>query len=278
MHPPARAVAAGDYHSAPRDLRFAVVSHPTHGLPGLWQGFCAPFRGTLHIAARPRLWPLSIVPTALFALCVVLGLGGAVAAYGPVARRVHAALGQGALAALGTGAAGVLAVLLLAVAVVLLAFVLVPPLAAPFMDALAARVDARDLPEEPVLTQVVRSVRVALAGVLLVGGAQLGFWALTLATPPLAPVWAALAAAVGALGLAYDALDWPLSRRRYGVRARLAWMRAHKGLSAGLALGVWLLSLVPGLSLVLLPAIVVAGVSLVNAAEGVAPRRARARS
>jgi hypothetical protein len=74
---------------------------------------------------------------------------------------------------------------------------------------------------------------------------------------------------LSALALAYDALDWPLARRGLGVRARLHWMGEHKRYVAGLGLGVWVLSIVPGLAMVLLAGIVAGGVALVNRIEAV---------
>ena len=46
-------------------------------------------------------------------------------------------------------------------------------------------------------------------------------------------------------------------------------MGRHKALVAGLGLGVWGLSIVPGLGIVLLAAVVAGGVSLVNRVEAI---------
>ena len=92
---------------------------------------------------------------------------------------------------------------------------------------------------------------------------------LSLVISPLSWLFGALAWGVSALALAYDALDWPLARRGLGARARIAWMGRHKALVAGLGLGVWGLSIVPGLGIVLLAGVVAGGVSLVNRVEAI---------
>jgi CysZ protein len=241
--------------------------HELTGLRGAWTAFGAPFRGVGILAARPRLWPLALTPTAL--LLGLFALGGTVAT--DLFHRAHTAL-VGRLGASWYGTVGrwlgdALVAVLLAFAVVLLALLLVPPLAAPFMDSLAGRLDVRPQPHEPLLRQVFRAVRVALAGLGLVAIPQIVLWTLSLLVPALAWLFGSLAFAVAAFGLAYDAFDWPLARRGMGVRARLQWMGAHGALTLGLGLAVWLLALVPGLPIVMLPAIVAGAVSLVNTVE-----------
>jgi CysZ protein len=237
------------------------------GVLGVGVAFAAPFRGIGTIMARPRLWPLAATPTVLLIAAIA---GGGVAArhvYDAAARALARAMGSSWIGVASAAASRWLIGLALALAVLLIATLVVPPVSAPFMDALAARVDARREVDEPLLRRVVRSVRVALVGLVLVLVPQGLFWVLSLAVPALAPVWAALGLAVAALGLAYDALDWALARRGLGVRARLRWMWTHRGRAAGLGLATWVIALVPGLQIVLLPAIVIGGVAVVNAAE-----------
>jgi uncharacterized protein involved in cysteine biosynthesis len=235
--------------------------------PGLARGFGAPFRGFGVLLRRPSLWPLASVPVVLFA---GLGVGGAHLAglaWSRVEVAVSRAWGHGVLASVGAAVAQLLVAVAILCAVVIVAAIVVPPLAAPFMDSLAARVDRRKGLDESLLHQVVRAIRVALAGLVFVGLPQLAIWVLAIAAPVLAPVWGGLGVAIASFGLAFDALDWPLARRGLGVRARLRWMREHPAATTGLGLAVWMLSLVPGLSIAALPAIVVGAVGVVNDAE-----------
>lgn len=237
------------------------------GLRGAWTAFCAPFRGIAILAGRPRLWPLALTPTLIMLALFALGGTAAAGVFRRAERALTAWLGATWYGTAGRWVAEALVVVLLALTVVLLAVLLVPPLAAPFMDALAGRIDTYPQRPEALARQVLRSVRVALAGLLLVAIPQALLWVLSPAVSWLSWLFGGLAFAVAALGLAYDALDWPLARRGLGVRARLQWMGEHGALAVGLGLAVWLLSVVPGLQIVLLPAIVAGGVTLVNASE-----------
>lgn len=234
---------------------------------GALQGFVAPFRGFGTLIVRPSLWPWASVPTIVF---VTFAIGASSFAKGLFARAEGATarvLGHGALGTAGGALAGLAAALAFIVVSLIVALWIVPPLCAPFMDALASRVDRHPGRDEPLGAQVARSLRVVFAGLLFVGVPQLILAAISLVVSPLAPVCIAIAAGLGALGLAYDALDWPLSRRGLDVGARIAWMRSHAAATVGLGLSVLVISLVPGLVLFALPAIVVGAVRLVNDTE-----------
>lgn len=235
---------------------------------GFLPAFAAPFRALGTLARTPRLWPLAAVPSLLFVALVAALAGLGYEFFPRLLAWLLAHLGGDSLGEAGAVTARILLFVLLSFVAVLVPLVLVPPLAAPFMDALASRVDLCPECDEPRARQIARSLRVALTGLLLVTVPQLVLFVLSLAIPVLAPLWIPLGAALGAFGLAYDVLDWPLSRRGMDARARLAFMRANPGLTRGLGLAVWVLFWVPGLSIVLLPAAVVGAVSLVNEAEG----------
>jgi uncharacterized protein involved in cysteine biosynthesis len=235
----------------------------------------APFGGVAAIAGRASLWPLASAPTLLLGLTVA-GLGaGATRLYSALGARADG-LAQGGwlarherLAGVGLWATRALLALALIVAILAVAGLIVPALSAPFMDKIAQRVDARRLEEPPLVQGALRSVRVALFGALLFGVLQGLFAVLSLVLSPLSWLFAGLAWVVSALALAYDALDWPLARRGLGVRARLDWMGRHRSLVVGLGFGVWVISLVPGLGIVLLAGVVAGGVSLINRVEAV---------
>src|SRR5687767_4820260 len=121
---------------------------------GLWLGFRAPFRGIGTIASRPGLWPFAAVPTLLLGLFVTRGAALAQRAYGGILARATEALGDGAFAGAGLWVVRAVVILLLGVAVLLAAVVLVPPASAPFMDAIAERVDARKQLAESLAAQI----------------------------------------------------------------------------------------------------------------------------
>jgi uncharacterized protein involved in cysteine biosynthesis len=208
-----------------------------------------------------------MVPTVLFlAFC-----GGAFVVsrslYGRIVAAVARSIGHGSLGSAGGVAVGAVASLVLVALALVVALWVVPPLSAPFMDGLASRVDARAGREESLASQVMRSMRVALAGLVFIAVPQFVLAIVAFVVPPVAPLCVDGGATLGALGLAYDALDWPLSRRGLGVGERLAWMRDHPAVTAGLGLSAWAISLVPGLVIVALPCIVVGAVHVVNDVE-----------
>ena len=234
---------------------------------GALQGFAAPFRGAATLLVRPSLWLWASVPALVFLAFAIASGKFARSLFARVDAAVANALGHGALGTAGAAVAGFASAFAFVVVALIVSLWIVPPICAPFMDALASRVDRHPQREERLVTQIARSLRVVFAGLALVGIPQLVLGVVSIFVGPLAPVCLVLAAGLGALGLAYDALDWPLSRRGLDVGARVDWMRAHPAATAGLAMAVWLISLVPGLVLLALPAIVVGSVRLVNDIE-----------
>lgn len=245
-----------------------VSASASTGSADFLKGVGAPFRGIGEIASRPGLWPFAIMPTVL--LGALLASGGSLATllYNYLVARAGGLAAHGTAGSIGLWFTKALIILALAVVVLVVSFVFVPALSAPFMDRIAAKLDARKLAEPPLLVGAWRSIRVALAGIFVFGVPQLFLAAMSVIFSPLSWLFGAVAWVLSAVALAYDALDWPLARRGLGVRARLAWMGEHKRIVAGLGLGVWLLSIVPGLSIVLLAGIVAGGVALVNHIEG----------
>jgi uncharacterized protein involved in cysteine biosynthesis len=66
---------------------------------------------------------------------------------------------------------------------------------------------------------------------------------------------------LGALFMAYDGLDYPLSRRNLGFRAKWGYLARHLGLTIGYGLGATVLYLVP-LAFVVAPPFAAAGATL----------------
>ncbi|MDP3275621.1 MAG: EI24 domain-containing protein [Deltaproteobacteria bacterium] len=227
-------------------------------------GLSAPLVGLKTVATTPSLWLLSLVPSAMIVVVAsAFGLGAG-RLYDWLIARASQVTHAGALGSAELWLAKLLAVIALFVVVLVLTAVLVPPLSAPAMDALAGRVDRFEVPKTSGLVTTWRSIRVALGGMAIFALPQLLLAALALLFAPLSWLFGALGVIVAALSLAFDALDWPLARRGLGLRQRLAWMGTHKRVVLGLGTGVSLLALIPGLPIVLLPAIVVGAVSLIQ--------------
>ena len=245
----------------------APQAQPASKSRDFWRGVGAPFRGIATIAANIRLWPLAMTPTV--GLLALLATTGSLAAklYDWLIARAGALETHGTAGTVGLWLTKVLVALALAVVVFVVSVVFVPAVSAPFMDRIAAKLDARQFNEPPFIEGVWRSIRVALAGLVVFGVPQLLLAALGALISPLSWLFGGIAWVVSALALSYDALDWPLARRGLGARARIQWMGEHKRIVAGLGLGVWVISLVPLLSLVLLAGIVAGGVALVNQVE-----------
>lgn len=245
----------------------ALRAPPLAGLRAVGTAMLAPFVGIGTIASRPRVWHLACTPTLLLLGFWAAGAAAASRAYAALIAYMAGRVGGGWLGTAELWLAKALVVLLLGAAVLVLSALLVPPLAGPFMDSLAGKVDRRPQRDEPFWVGALRGARAALAGMAMLALPQLVLLALSVFVSALSFVWVPLGVFLSALGLAYDALDWPLARRGLGVRARLAWMGDHKAIVLGLGLGAWVFSLVPGLPIVLLPAIVAGGVRLVNRVE-----------
>lgn len=230
-------------------------------------GIVAPFQGAWTLLVSPSLWGWAMIPVALFGLFATIAAWSATSVFARVRATAGRSFGAGSAGMAGAAVAGAVGVVAYIAVALVVALWVVPLFSAPFMDALAARVDRYQGREESLAVQVWRSLRVVLAGLFYVAIPQALLALVGFVVSPLAPVCFVVAAGLGALGLAYDSLDWPLSRRGLGVSARVAWMRAHAGPTFGLGLAVWAVSLVPGLVLLALPAIVVGAVRLVNDIE-----------
>jgi uncharacterized protein involved in cysteine biosynthesis len=94
----------------------------------------------------------------------------------------------------------------------------------------------------------------------------------TLFVPEGAFVTEPIAFVVSALGLAWELLDHPLSRRGMTFGERLRWIKGSFFAVLGFAIAAQLFLLIPGLDLFLVPVGVAGATKLVTSRQGARPR------
>ncbi len=254
---------------------------------GFFQGVRALFGGLWFVVTTPSTWGWAFIPVA--AATLVFTLVGALALVlgNALAHDVVVSFvgGPPGVEAGGDGSGAwpvvLLWVLRLALAAVglVLAFVVAMTLAQPLsgfaLDVIARKQEValggRVWPEQPALAGALRSLRVSLAA-LAVGLPILGILAvITLLVPPLAIVTIPLKLVVTGVLAAYDLLDYPMSLRGLGVRARLTFIRANFSAVLGFGVAAAALLLVPGMGLLLLPFGVAGAARMVRARDVAGP-------
>jgi CysZ protein len=231
---------------------------------GFVDGLIAPIRGLRWLASTPRTWPLAAVPVlALVGIFATVGTGFGFAFRDALLPRLRAAIDAPILVAL----AGLVVAIALLIFATLIALTLAQPLSGPALDRLcelhAHGLGAAPPAKTPFHVGLARSLRVTLVG-LAFGLPAIALLSLVgLLVPPAAIVTVPAKVAIGALLLAWDLLDYPLSMRGSGVRARFAWISRNKGAVLGLGLASVALGFVPCAGLLFLPAGVVGATGLV---------------
>lgn len=254
-------------------------ARPIRGLAG---GFVLLFEGLRLVRRRRDLWRLSAVPLACSLALVALALG---LLYG-YAADVHGLLTgwMPALAAdawyewIWVGPGRVLftvlgwALFLVAIGVSVVAASLVANVvAAPFLDALSQRVEKIEsgaLVESSaeglggLVGEVGRSIVSELRRVSFFAVAWGTVFALGVVIPggQLVAPWVLVGLTI--IFLPLDYAGYALDRRELPFRARRAWLRANLATVSGFGGAAFLVCMVPGLNLLLLPALVSAGTLL----------------
>jgi CysZ protein len=228
------------------------------------EGLAAPWQGFGWLISTPSAWPLAIVPVIVFtALLTGGGYWGVHFVESWLADRVRdpsgwAMLWQvvrvlGWLAALG--------------AAVLVALSLAQPISGPALEALANRqgraLNAEPLPDTGFFEGLVRSLRITMFGLLVTIPIVVGLTIVEFVVPPLAIVTVPLKFIASALMLAWDLLDYPLSLRAAGVRARLSWISQNFWAVLGFGASIAVIGLIPCAGLLFLPAGVAGATRLV---------------
>ncbi len=236
---------------------------------GFVDGALAPWRGLAFVLGTPSTWPYAAVPAAIFVV-----LSAAIGALGvTLAQHATESLASAGSAWLVAGGWALRVVLwLLAAAVaVLVGLALAQPLSGPALDAIVERQElalgGRAHPKHPALATMLRGLRVNLLSLAATLSVIALLTLVEFAFAPAAVVTTPLKFVLSSLVLAWDVVDYPLGLRGMGVRARLAWFRAHVGLALGFGLSLGLVFLVPCAGLLLLPAGVAGATRIVIASE-----------
>lgn len=237
-------------------------------------GLTAPLRAISVIARSPLLIGLSALPIAIASALAVLAWRWA----GPELERgleqTRMAL-QAALASqIGERAAGVLsqaglwlAQISLGLALLVAFAILAAIIATPFNDLLAEAAESRTRPACTPAPPSNWSTRLRLIRIDLIksGASLLALLAsLVLAWIPLLNLLGVLTL-LGVLALQF--LSYPQTRRGLTLTQSVTWALRYRYVSLGLGCSVWVLLLIPGASIVLLPLAVVGAVEVYAAAE-----------
>lgn len=217
---------------------------------GFFRGFLAPFRGAIFIS-RQRLWRYLLLPVTLNVALAVAALWAA-AAYWRQELTVHLT----ASPVIGWIFLFVLTVL----GGIVLFVVLQPLLGAIFNDRLSERVEIKvrgSAPSAPFLASTGQALVHGLLKLVFYAIALTIGLGLTAATG----LGSLIGVALGALFMAYDGFDYPLSRRGLGFGAKWAYMVRRPALTLGYGLGSTVLYLVP-LAFVVAPPFAAVGATL----------------
>jgi uncharacterized protein involved in cysteine biosynthesis len=236
---------------------------------GFSQGLFSLLRALSFVWREPAAFRLSLVPAFVACVCWTACM---VLAVRFVPESIAAWLPS--LARPGRGLSLVIELLVLLVAApvgLLLTVIVTPVVCAPVFERLIRlREQALGLPPRPAagfFRELLCALSAQLWSLCLLGPVLLLLWALSLVAPPLAPFVAVLHFLVSAAWLALSLLDYPLSLRGLGFRARVALMRKSPLSVLGFGAACVCLFAIPLFGLWGLPVAVVAAAELAASLE-----------
>ncbi|MCA9574595.1 MAG: EI24 domain-containing protein [Sandaracinaceae bacterium] len=242
---------------------------------GFFAGFRYPFRGARFVYLQHpglvRFWIVPILITFLLLTLVFYQLGSHHAEWtdaiwaSPEGEGVWASVKRGLHAVFDWGLT-----FLLAAAGVLVVAALASIIAAPFNDLLSEEVERRvtgvggpPFTLSALLRDTVRTVRVEVTKLVLYACVMLPLFVLQFLIPVVgALLYTAFGFVFTATYFAVDYVDWPATRRGYGVRRRAALVRSRFLPMFGFGAGVYLFLLIPIVNLFFMPAAVAGGTLL----------------
>jgi CysZ protein len=208
------------------------------------------------IITTPRVWIFALVPMVVMCVVTLLLAGlfvwGGVSLTGWVLGEPESTWGR-----VGAWLLNAMVVLVSLLVSAVVAMSVAQPLSGFALEAVADRQEfaltGRSLPRQPFFASMLATTRIVMLTLLFGGTLLIILLIATLLFPPIAVVTVPLKFIICAWLLAWDFLDYPMSLRGMGLRARLAWVR--RNLDAFTTFGVcWaMLVIVPGIVLILLP-------------------------
>lgn len=235
-------------------------------LSEFWLGFRTLFSGFSRLARLPSSHPYALVPALVF---MVLEAGFVLLSVRVLSPWVREELaGQAAWRNAGAEALSWLSVLVGTLLGWFVAALVTPPLSAPALERIVGIVE-RDLGAAPraplgLVQEFWCGLRASTLGLALFVPPALLVTLFELLVPPIAVVTTPLKLALGALSVSWALIDYPLTLRGVGVRARLAFMKANAasvlGFGSAFALSFWM----PCCGILLLPVGVAAATELLN--------------
>jgi uncharacterized protein involved in cysteine biosynthesis len=249
---------------------------------GFREGLLLLVEGGRFLRHERRLWPLATVPV-LFATILV---GMAVSLFWVRLEMIHDAwisvlpifeatswwawiwVGPGKLLFWLVGWLGVVVAFAFSLIVALLLANLV---SAPFLDRLSQRVESIERGESPssstgfsgVVTETLRSFAAELQRIVFLGVIWIGLTGVGFIVPGAHLVTGPLLIATTVLLLPLDYAGFALDRRQISFRSRRRWLWANLSTMTGFGGVAFFACLVPGLNLLIMPALVTAGTLLV---------------
>lgn len=240
--------------------------------PGAKEGLRSFFGGFGFILSNPGVWPLALVPVAV-ALALFGGLGYLAAELVPP--RIEALFGDPAARGTAWGVVAwlvkALALALALLAAALVSFGLAQPLSGPALERIVRRVEAQlgapPWPNTSFIADIARSLQTVIVGFAFALPLLALLFVIDVFVPPAIVVTFPAKLVVTALMITWDLCDYPLSIRGVGAGERVAFFRRNSRAALGFGLGLALISLVPCLIVLALPAGVAGAARLVVTIE-----------
>jgi CysZ protein len=256
---------------APRDRTQSPLQRPAER-PGAKEGLRSFFAGFGFILSNPGVWPLALVPITV--AVTLFGILGYLAA-DLIPPQIEALFGARAASSTAMGIVAwlvkALALLVALLAAALVSFGLAQPLSGPALERIVRRAEAQlgapAWPSTSFFGDIARSLQTVLVGFAFALPLLAVLFVIDIFIPPAIVVTFPAKLVVTALMITWDLCDYPLSIR--GVRAgdRVAFFRRNLRAVLGFGLGLALVSLVPCLIVLVLPAGVAGAARLVLAIE-----------
>ena len=231
---------------------------------GFWRGFSALFGAVSTLLRLTRAWPYALVPVLVFLL---LEAAIATAAWDWLMPWVEAKLtGDNWWQDKGAALLSWVSVALAAALGLVVSAFLAPPISAPALERIVGVVedDLAAPPRAPLgffaeLGCGLRSMLLSSAVTLPI---IIGLTLLELLVAPSVVVVTPLKLLIGALGVAWGLLDYPLTLRGIGARQRFGFVKRHAGVVLGFGAAFALVFWLPCCGIVMLPVGVVAATRL----------------